>query len=646
MGSRLRSDSALTRECLDTGHVVICEDTEKDHRVDPTTAENLRLRSAVVIPLRTRNSVLGVLEVHSSLPFAFDQDQVAGLQRLADALTPALGSAFPKEPVASVVLPLPNLPEERKSKARAYLVGTVLILLSFLVFFALLYRRQTRAPSTSVTPATSAPAKPSQPAMRQHATQSAATGPEPLTGDSSSDLPARTGSSSLFLPSSQPSMESTGAQPERPSMTESGRLEVSRPSVPTLVILKAPPGAQIFVDDRLLGSINTDGQANISTISAGQHRLHLTLNGYLDYDQVIDLQAHQISTVTARLEPFDLPAPPAPWNAPVLPVIPAIPVPVISTHTVVPDFVLERTLKGHSGWVTTMAFSPDGQRLASGSWDQTIKFWEVSTGEQLGTIGRKNKEIEALAFSHDGRWLASENSSNTVTLRDALTGQELRVLASDKPLGPLGSNWVYSIAFSPDGQWLATGLDDKTVRLWDVSTGHRVHDFTTSRRRVTYTAFSPDGRLFASGDDDKTITIWDTAGGQELRKLSGHRKPIYAVAFSPNGRLLASASGDKTVRLWDVDSGREIHTLKGHGNVVTSLAFSPDGRWLVSGSWDKTIKIWEVDTGREVRTLAGHDEPVYSIAFDSRGRWLASGSEDGTIKLWRLVETADQSRMH
>jgi WD40 repeat protein len=639
VGSRLRPDSALTRECLETGQVVICDDTEKDYRVDPSIAESLRLRSALVVPLRTSDSVLGVLEVLSSQAFAFDRDQVAWLQRVADTLAQTLVSASPKPPVATVLLPLPSLPQVRKSKARAYLVGAILVLFSLFLFFVVHYRKQARAPSTSITPPTAIPANSSQPAMQRQATQSAATKAEPHTAErsSSTDLPARTGSSSSPSASSQTGMESTAVQPEILSMAESRKLEVSRPSVPALVILNAQPRAQIFIDEHFVGSINPNGQASISTLTAGQHRLHLTLNGYLDYDQPIDVQAHQTSTVAARLEPFELPAPPVTKNAPVLPLIPAIPVPATSTHAALPDFVLQHTLKGHSGWVTTMAFSPDGQHLASGSWDQTVKLWQVSTGKQLGTIGGKNKEIQALAFSHDGRWLATENSSNTVTLRDATTGQELRELANDKPLGPLGSNWVYSIAFSPDGQWLATGLDDKTVRLWDVKTGRRAHDFTTSRRRVTYTAFSPDGRLFASGDDDKTITIWNTAGGEVLKKLTGHRKPIYAVVFSPTGRLLASASGDKTVRLWDLDSGRELHALMGHGNVVTSLAFSPDGRWLVSGSWDKTIKIWEVETGREVRTLAGHDQPVYSLAFDSQGRWLASGSEDGTIKLWRLT---------
>ena len=652
--TRLLSDSGFTRECFETGQVVLCENADNDPRIRPPIARTLQLRSALAVPILAPGSVRGVILVFSSSPFAFHTADVAALQRIAHSLSSILGPVLAQdEPrviagrVAAAALafplaedqpaarpPLVISPLERqidspqpsagaeagkpissrvtlgifqRLDARAWLAaGSVLSLLFFLLFLGLSHRRSTKIPSGN---------------LRAVETRNRM---------------------NLVLPS-----RVAATHPDSKTLIEIDlvRKVITTPPSPALVIEGAPTGTQIFVDDRLTGVVSLSGQAKISTVVAGQHRLRLTLDGYRDYELGVDLHGGQTSTVVAKLEPFELPALIAPAKAPILPVTPAIPPPVISSSISAPDFVLARTLKGHSGWVTTMAFSPDGKRLASGSWDQTLKLWEVSSGEQLSATARKNKEIQALAFSRNGRWLATENSSNTVTLRDARTGQELRELASDKPLGPLGSNWVYSIAFSPDGRWLATGVDDKTVRLWDVNTGTKVRDLTTSRRRVTYIAFSPDGRRLASGDDDKTIRIWNVASGEEVRKLSGHRKSIYAVAFSPNGRLLASASGDKSVRLWDVDSGREIHTLTGHGNVVTSLAFSPDGRWLVSGSWDKTIKVWEVETGREVRTLAGHDQPVYSVAFDSHGRWLASGSEDGTIKLWRLTELTGESRL-
>jgi WD40 repeat protein len=639
VGSRMQRDSALTRECFETGHVVISGDVEKDCRIDRAIARSLNLRSAVVVPLRTRDSVFGVLEVFSSHAFAFDQSHVAALQRDAEGLTSLLAATLSEEPAKGVRLALPP-PQEPKSKAHPHLVaGAILLSLTFLLLIAGFHRRQAKGPHASSAPLISAPASESQPPTKQQA--QANQEPTAKPHDSvHSDISATIPSFSASLPA-KPNAASDAAQPEKPLVTENRRPDVIHPSVPALVIQGAPPGAQIFVDEHLMSATNAQGQASISALATGQHHLRLTLEGYSDYDQGIEIREDQTSTVVARLEAFAIPASNVSAMAPLAAAIPAIPALVTSTRNAEPDFMLERSLKGHSGWVTTIAFSPDGKRLASGSWDQTVKLWEPSTGQQLSTS--KMKEIQALAFSRDGRWLAIENSSNTVTLRDATTGQEIRALASDKPLEPLGSNWVYSIAFSPDGQWLAAGLDDKTVRLWDVNTGRKVRDFTTSRRHITYIAFNPDGRLLATGDDDKTITIWNTVNGKELQKLSGHRKPIYSVAFSPNGRLLASASGDKTVRLWDLARGQEIHILTGHDNVVTSLAFSPDGRWLASGSWDKTIKIWDIETGQELRTLAGHGKRIYSVAFDSRGGWLGSGSEDGTIKLWRLNKAADHS---
>jgi WD40 repeat protein/type II secretory pathway predicted ATPase ExeA len=454
------------------------------------------------------------------------------------------------------------------------------------------------------------------------------------------------GRSLTVNPSPQP-----GAGPAVPSPDlktpglEGHNTEVPSVTSPVLVIEEAPPGAQVFVDNQLTSSIDSGGQTRISTLAPGQHRLRLSLNGYRDYEQGIDLPAGHTSRVTAKLEPSELSILPEPPNVPSPGVAILTPPPAEPISVPIPEFVLDRTLKGHSSWVTAVAFSADGRRLASGSWDQTVKFWDVATGQGLSTIDSEIKGVEALAFSHDGHLLAAESSTNTVALWDAATGRAIRTLPGGEPLGLFlnAENWVYSIAFSPDSRWLASGVDNKTVRLWEVRTGRPVHDLAGLRRSVICIAFSPDGRWLASGGGDKTIEIWEVATGQEMRRLSGHKKDVYAVAFSPDGRWLASASGDKSVKLWDATTGREVHTLEGHRKPVTSLAFSPDGRWLASGSWDTTIKIWDVVTGHEEQTLAGHTHHVYTVAVDSSGRTLASGSEDGTIKLWRLRRPVERS---
>jgi len=600
---------------------MICEDTEEDSRVR-LAAKSLRLRSAVVVPVQAQGSVLGVVEVLSSRASAFNTAHIAALQRIARLLVPMFQSEEPTHL------------EERVGKRRAWtaIAGVVLFLASLLLLFEF-YHRSTKAPSATTNPPASGPAKPAEAPTISRETVAPETAeaqslktPDRSRAEVSSPAASSSSSPLAFQPGAKPAEAAPGSKPL-------GAENLGTEVVPPALVIEGAPEAQIFVDDRLTASTGSDGQAKISTLSPGQHRLRVTVNGYQDYEKDIDLLAGQTSSVAAKLEPFAPPILSEEAKAPSLEFRATIP---RLAKPPVPEFVLERTLKAHSGWVTGVAFSADGQRLASGSSDQTVKLWDVPTGQETGTVATKIQEVQALAFSRDGHWLAAENSINTVTLWDATTRREVRTFPSNKPLGVLGSSWVYSIAFSPDGRLLASGVDDKTIRLWDVETGRSVRDLGAARRSVIYIAFSPDGRWLASGGDDKTIKIWEVATGKEIQTLRGHKKNVYAVVFSSNGRYLASASADKSVKLWDVTTGREIHTLTGHASDVSSIAFSPDSRWLASGSWDKTIKIWDVQTGREVRTLEGHTHHVYTVAFDSRGSWLASGSEDGTIKLWRL----------
>jgi predicted NACHT family NTPase len=289
-----------------------------------------------------------------------------------------------------------------------------------------------------------------------------------------------------------------------------------------------------------------------------------------------------------------------------------------------------RTLTGHTDWVTSVAFSPDGRLLASGSFDKTIELWEVATGSEVDTLGPTGYVV-SVAFSPDGRLLASGSSDKTIRLWEVATGSEVRTLTGH-------TDWVYSVAFSPDGRLLASGSGDRTIKLWEVTSGSLVRTLTGHTGGVTSVAFSPDGRLLASGSGDRTIKLWEVTSGSLVRTLTGHTGGVTSVAFSPDGRLLASGSLDATIKLWEVASGREVRTLSGHTGGVTSVAFSPDGRLLASGSGDRTIKLWEVTSGSLVRTLTGHTDWVYSVAFSPDGRLLASGSGDTTITLWEWQE--------
>ncbi|AVH72605.1 nSTAND1 domain-containing NTPase [Nostoc sp. 'Lobaria pulmonaria (5183) cyanobiont'] len=285
------------------------------------------------------------------------------------------------------------------------------------------------------------------------------------------------------------------------------------------------------------------------------------------------------------------------------------------------------TLEGHSSSVWGVVFSPDGKTLASGSDDNTIKLWDVSTGKAIKTLTGHSSMVISVVFSPDGKTLASGSDDNTIKLWDVSTGKAIKTLTGH-------SSMVISVVFSPDGKTLASGSDDNTIKLWDVSTGKAIKTLTGHSSRVLSVVFSPDGKTLASGSDDKTIKLWDVSTGKASKTLTGHSSTVWGVVFSPDGKTLASGSDDKTIKLWDVSTGKASKTLTGHSSRVLSVVFSPDGKTLASGSYDKTIKLWDVSTGKASKTLTGHSSWVLSVVFSPDGKTLASGSDDKTIKLW------------
>jgi WD40 repeat protein len=289
------------------------------------------------------------------------------------------------------------------------------------------------------------------------------------------------------------------------------------------------------------------------------------------------------------------------------------------------------TLTGHLNSVSTVAISSDGKCIASGSFDNTIKLWNLKTGELLHTLTKHSQPVLAIAFSPDGQTLVSGSVDDTIKLWNLDAGE---IIATIGEHSDSVTSIADSLAISPDGQAIASGSDDHTIKLWQLSTGELLNTFRHPRG-VNAVAISPDGQTLVSGSSDNTVKLWNLATSELISTLEGHSRDVNTVAISPNGKIIASGSSDSTIKLWSLGSGKLLRTLEGHSDWVRSVAFSPDGKMLVSGSADATIKIWQLHGGYVLHTLEEHKRDVNTVAISPDGQTLVSGSSDRTIKIWR-----------
>jgi WD40 repeat protein len=316
------------------------------------------------------------------------------------------------------------------------------------------------------------------------------------------------------------------------------------------------------------------------------------------------------------------------------------------------------TLKGHTGWIWAVTFSPDGKTLASCSHDSLIRLWDVQTidfkrsntanlaeasdashlsGTCLKTLRGHLNRVWTIAFSPDGQLLASGSDDQTIRLWNAHDGTCLTVLQ-----GHTGG--VTSVSFSPNGQLLASASDNSSIRLWSIDHGTCLRTLHGHTRWVWAVAFSPDGQTLASGSDDRTIRLWEVETGTCRKTLQGNTdvrgsedasaRWVTSLSFSPNGQTLASGGEGASVRLWSVQDGTCFRLLQGHSSCVWAVAFSPDGQTLASGSADLSVRLWDVQSGTCLKTFQGRTNGVRSVSFNPDGSMLASGSHDALVRLW------------
>lgn len=309
------------------------------------------------------------------------------------------------------------------------------------------------------------------------------------------------------------------------------------------------------------------------------------------------------------------------------------------------------TLPGHSSFVNSLAISPDGKILASGSWDKTIKIWNLETTELLGTLTGHSDRVNSVAISYDGKMLVSGSSDETIKFWNLHNGDLLCTF-------PGHSMEVNSVAINPKRQIIAScGGADNTIKLWNLRTGELLRTLKGHSDNVNAVVFSPDGKILASGSSDATSKVWDVESGKLLRTLSGLNVGVNSVAIAPDGQILASVSNDYTIKLRNVHTGsllrilntnsgrgkgvanlgtnEALHILKNYVSRGDSVAISGDSLTLASGCDDNTINIWNLQTGELLSSLKGHSGTVYSVAIAPEGKILVSGSADETIKIWR-----------
>jgi WD40 repeat protein/serine/threonine protein kinase len=295
-----------------------------------------------------------------------------------------------------------------------------------------------------------------------------------------------------------------------------------------------------------------------------------------------------------------------------------------------------------NGW--GVAFSPDGRLIASACLgddceDKAVMIWDATTHQLIRSVHRKHG-LKLLTFSPDGKSIAATDDQDNATIIDVKTGKVTREL----PGHTVGSHWP---AYSPDGRYLAVACGDKvaenrgSIKVWDVTDGRLLHTLEGHNKVAWGVAFSPDGKRIASAGFDHEVKLWDPATGQETLTLHGHTDIAIAVAFSTDGERLASASEDGTVRIWNASPvteapARELSTLEGHTDEVRTVAYSPDGRWVASAGDDTIIRLWDAQSGRPVRLLRGHANSARGVAFSPDGKRLASTGYAGTIRVWDL----------
>jgi WD40 repeat protein/serine/threonine protein kinase len=284
-------------------------------------------------------------------------------------------------------------------------------------------------------------------------------------------------------------------------------------------------------------------------------------------------------------------------------------------------------LNGHTNGVSSAAFSPDGTRIVTASYDDTAQVWDAATGKPVAQLNGHTADVNSAAFSPDGKMIVTASYDNTALMWDAATGKRLLELKGHTDV-------VSSAAFSSDGMRIVTSSFDNTARVWDAVTGKCLHQLVGHGAIVSSAAFSTDGGRIVTASFDRTARVWDAVTGKSLAKLDGHTAEVQSAAFSPDGTLIVTTSYDHTARVWDAVTEKCLAELVGHTSTMNSVMFSGDGTRILTASDDNTARVWIVGELKSQAELIGHGGVVRSAVFSADGTRILTESEGGAARVW------------
>ena len=293
------------------------------------------------------------------------------------------------------------------------------------------------------------------------------------------------------------------------------------------------------------------------------------------------------------------------------------------------------TYHGHTDWVWSVAWSPDGKRIASASGDETAQVWDATSGDHLIRYTGHSDSVYSVSWNPvwgtgipGGRRIASASYDKTVQIWDPTFGDHFYTYTGH-------TDWVWAVAWSPDGKRIASAGGDKSVQVWDAVNGGHIYTFRGHSAPVHAVAWSPDGKRIASSSADGTVQVWETVYGMHLYTFQPYFTSIWSIAWSPDGKRIASACDNKTVQVWDAANGDHLYIYYGHTDFVYAVSWSPDGKRIASSGDDKTVQVWDATNGTLFSKYTGHSSSVRTVAWSPDSKQVASGSWDKTVQVWQ-----------